>query len=119
MSAAADGNLLYGILALQMDFVTRDELVEAMHDWAGEKQTPLGQILRRRGYLDEERQRAVQARLHEQLRPGLPEGGSVAASQPGEGTVAERTTGYEGSGTATGARPSADVRYQRLREHAT
>jgi hypothetical protein len=29
MSSAADHNLLFGILALQMDFLTRDDLVEA------------------------------------------------------------------------------------------
>ena len=28
---SADRNLLFGILALQMDFITRDQLVEAMH----------------------------------------------------------------------------------------
>jgi hypothetical protein len=30
MSSAADRNLLFGILALQMDFVTREQLIAAM-----------------------------------------------------------------------------------------
>jgi hypothetical protein len=30
---AADRNLLFGILALQMDFASRDQLVAAMHAW--------------------------------------------------------------------------------------
>ena len=33
----ADRNLLFGILALQMDFITRDELVTAMHAWVLDK----------------------------------------------------------------------------------
>src|SRR5436305_431431 len=43
--SAADRNLLFGILALQMDFVTRDALITAMNAWALAKSRPLGQIL--------------------------------------------------------------------------
>jgi eukaryotic-like serine/threonine-protein kinase len=43
--SAADRNLLFGILALQMDFINRDHLVAAMHAWVLEKGKPLGQIL--------------------------------------------------------------------------
>src|SRR5687767_14000663 len=43
---AADRNLLFGILALQMDFISRDALIEAMHAWVLHKDRPLGQILR-------------------------------------------------------------------------
>ncbi len=45
----ADRNLLFGILALQMDFITRDDLVAAMNDWVLDKRTPLERILVRRG----------------------------------------------------------------------
>ena len=31
--SAADRNLLFGILALQMDFISRDQLIEALHAW--------------------------------------------------------------------------------------
>jgi WD40 repeat protein/serine/threonine protein kinase len=41
----ADRNLLFGILALQMDFVGRDALIAAMHAWVLDKSKPLGQIL--------------------------------------------------------------------------
>ncbi|WP_435009220.1 protein kinase domain-containing protein [Tundrisphaera lichenicola] len=47
----ADRNLLFGILALQMDFITRDGLVEAMNAWILRKQSPLGEILAERGDL--------------------------------------------------------------------
>jgi serine/threonine protein kinase len=42
---AADRNLLFGILALQMDFISRDALIAAMHAWVLDKAKPLGQIL--------------------------------------------------------------------------
>src|SRR5271157_3500051 len=40
-----DRNLLFGILALQMDFITREALVAAMHAWVLAKDKPLGEIL--------------------------------------------------------------------------
>ncbi|WP_435008396.1 serine/threonine-protein kinase [Tundrisphaera lichenicola] len=43
--ADADRNLLFGILALQMDFITRDELIAGMNSWILEKHRPLGEIL--------------------------------------------------------------------------
>jgi tetratricopeptide (TPR) repeat protein/serine/threonine protein kinase len=41
----ADRNLLFGILALQMDLISRDDLIAALHAWVLEKSKPLGQIL--------------------------------------------------------------------------
>jgi WD40 repeat protein len=41
----ADRNLLFGILALQMDFIRRDALIAAMNAWVLDKARPLGQIL--------------------------------------------------------------------------
>ena len=51
MYASNDRNLLFGILALQNDFVTRDQLVEAMHAWVLEKQRPLADLFRARAAL--------------------------------------------------------------------
>src|SRR5262245_62174968 len=48
---SADRNLLFGILALQNDFITRDQLVEAMNAWVLAKHRPLGGLLRERGAL--------------------------------------------------------------------
>ena len=42
---SADRNLLFGIVALQMDFINRDQLVAAMHAWVLKKTRPLGEIL--------------------------------------------------------------------------
>ena len=50
-SSAADRNLLFGILALQMDFITSDQLVAAMNSWVLSKSKPLGTILHEHGAL--------------------------------------------------------------------
>jgi hypothetical protein len=46
-----DRNLLFGVLALQMDFITRDALVAAMNAWVLQKSAPLGEILLDQGAL--------------------------------------------------------------------
>jgi formylglycine-generating enzyme required for sulfatase activity len=50
--AEADRNLLFGILALQMDFLSRDALVAGMGAWVLDKGKPLGRILVDQGALD-------------------------------------------------------------------
>jgi hypothetical protein len=42
---SADRNLLFGVLALQMDFVSRETLIAAMNAWVLDKHKPLGPIL--------------------------------------------------------------------------
>jgi hypothetical protein len=54
----ADGNLLYGLLALQMNFVDRDALLAAMQAWVFDKAKPLGQVLQEQGRLTPERRQA-------------------------------------------------------------
>jgi serine/threonine protein kinase/tetratricopeptide (TPR) repeat protein len=41
----ADRNLLFGVLAMQMDFITREQLIAAMQAWVFDKNKPLGEIL--------------------------------------------------------------------------
>jgi hypothetical protein len=50
--SSSDRNLLFGILALQMDFISRDALIAAMHAWVLDKAKPLGQILVEQGHLN-------------------------------------------------------------------
>ncbi len=49
---SSDRNLLLGIVALQMDFISRDELIAAMHGWTLDKTRSLSEILVRNGALD-------------------------------------------------------------------
>jgi len=58
-ATAADRNLLFGILAVQMNFISKDALINAMNAWVLDKQKPLGQIL-----LD---QKALAADTHQLL----------------------------------------------------
>ncbi len=48
-----DRNLLFGILALQMDFIGREALVSAMNAWVLEKSRPLGEVLVRQNALSQ------------------------------------------------------------------
>src|SRR5262249_49502974 len=48
---SADRNLLFGILALQMDFIGRDALIGAMNAWVLDKAKPLSQVLVEQGAL--------------------------------------------------------------------
>src|SRR5262249_275748 len=69
MSAAAtDRNLLFGILALQMDFISRDALSAAMGAWVVDKAKSLGQVLRAQGQLTAERLQLLEALVGEHLR---------------------------------------------------
>ena len=48
---STDRNLLFGILALQMDFISRDALIAAMNAWVLDKAKPLGEMLVEQGAL--------------------------------------------------------------------
>jgi tetratricopeptide (TPR) repeat protein/tRNA A-37 threonylcarbamoyl transferase component Bud32 len=66
-SPSTDRNLLLGILALQMDFVSRDALIAAMHAWVLQKTTPLGQILLEQGALRSDTQALLEALVEKHL----------------------------------------------------
>lgn len=66
--ANADRNLLFGMLALQMDFIKQDQLVAGMHAWVLEKSKPLGQLLVERGNLTKARLGLLDALVEEHIR---------------------------------------------------
>ena len=65
--STTDRNLLFGILALQMDFIARDSLIGAMHAWVLEKSKPLGQILLDRKALTPDTHALLEALVHKHL----------------------------------------------------
>src|SRR5271154_5962993 len=75
---AADHNLLFGVLALHLDLITREQFVEACSLWVARKDVPLAYLLLERGWIaagdrdDVERllQRKV-ARAHAAVGAGL------------------------------------------------
>jgi hypothetical protein len=66
-SASADRNLLFGILALQMDFIGRDALIAAMNAWVLDKSNALGNFLLEQGKLTPSRLQLLEALVGEQL----------------------------------------------------
>src|SRR4051812_24132369 len=85
MSPAADRNLLFGILALQMDFIARDALIRAMHAWVLDKATPLGAILLQHGALRTDAHALLEALVqkHLELHGNDPQQSLAAVSSVG------------------------------------
>jgi eukaryotic-like serine/threonine-protein kinase len=131
-----DRNLLFGILALQMDFLRRDDLIAAMHAWVLDKDRPLGQILCDQRVLSVERRTLLDALVQEHLKqhgndsqrslvaanavrcvgPDLQEIADdevqASLSSLGPPLDLERTTRHDPSSQRDGSR------YRRLRPHA-
>lgn len=64
----SDLNLLYGILAVQMDFVSQDALIAAMNAWVLDKRRPLGQVLVDQKVLSPDRHKLLDALVQEHLK---------------------------------------------------
>jgi serine/threonine-protein kinase len=82
---SADRNLLFGILALQMDFISRDALIAAMHAWVLDKGRPLGQILVEQAALTARARDKLDAvvELHLEIHGGDPQKSLAALSAIG------------------------------------
>jgi serine/threonine-protein kinase len=64
----ADRNLLFGVLALQMDFVSREALVAGMNAWVLDKSRSLGHILQEQGTLSAEDHALLESIVHRHLQ---------------------------------------------------
>ena len=64
----SDRNMLFGILAQQMDFISRDALINAMHAWVQRKQTPMGQILLEQNALTPDTHALLDAMVNKHLQ---------------------------------------------------
>jgi serine/threonine-protein kinase len=81
--SATDRNLLFGILALQMDFITRDGLIAAMNGWVLNKDKSLSRILVEQGGLAEEDRALLEPLVGKHLeRHGVDAGRSLSALSP-------------------------------------
>jgi eukaryotic-like serine/threonine-protein kinase len=63
-----DQNLLFGVLALQLEFIDAQQFAEACGVWATRKETGLGDVLLERGWIDAEAKRQVEELLDRKLR---------------------------------------------------
>jgi len=82
----ADRNLLFGVLALQMDFISRDALIAAMSAWAVAKSRSIGEILVEQGALADEAHTLLAALVarHVALHKGDPQQSLAALRVPQE-----------------------------------
>ncbi len=67
-AASADRNLLFGIVALQMSFVTREALIQAMNQWLLNKVARIEDILLANGDMDAEARQLLAAVVEKHLR---------------------------------------------------
>src|SRR5436190_18658862 len=67
MPPSADRNLLFGLLALQMDLLSREQLIDGFQLWMLQKDTPVAEVLLRRGSLQPEDVEAVEALVRRRL----------------------------------------------------
>jgi tetratricopeptide (TPR) repeat protein/tRNA A-37 threonylcarbamoyl transferase component Bud32 len=133
---AADRNLLFGVLAAQLSFVSGEALLAAMSAWSHARHKPLGDILREQGQLSDEQLRGLDQliELHLRAHGGDPQRSLRALStvtgasrlfedvdDPNvRDSLASLSTVSKGEPVADGRpfRPRADGRYRLLRPHA-
>src|SRR5262249_27611190 len=86
---STDRNLLFGVLALQLDFVSQGALVAAMNAWVLDKARPLGQVLLEQGALVPDPHARLEARVekHLALRGGADKSLAAAGAAGGAGAV--------------------------------
>ena len=138
MNASTDRNLLFGILALQMDFIDREQLVAAMNAWVLEKGKPLGEILSANGALAQGDRDVLEPMVerHIQNHENKPEVSLAALSSIGSvrdelisiadpeveaslALVSAAPDGYETTQSwSVGEATSAGQRFRILRPHA-
>src|SRR6516225_691416 len=85
--AAADRDLLFGLLALQNGLIDQDQLVAAFRAWTRDRSRPLAEYLAARGDLDPDQRAGVEAMvgLHLKKHGGEVER-SLAAVSAGKST---------------------------------
>jgi formylglycine-generating enzyme required for sulfatase activity/tRNA A-37 threonylcarbamoyl transferase component Bud32 len=65
--ADAERSLLFGLVALQMDLISRDALVAGLNAWVLRKHTPLGQVLVEQGALSAPRRDLLESLVNEHI----------------------------------------------------
>ena len=67
-TASADRNLLFGVLAVQLDFVSRDDLVAATSRWVLDKEQPLGDVLVSQGKISSDEAKLIESVVQQHLQ---------------------------------------------------
>ena len=85
-----DRNMLFGIVALQRNAISRDELIDAMHEWANNKTRTIGEILIDRASLDPDTHELLDTLVDRELQQLDSESRSEVTTlfaAPGEGSA--------------------------------
>src|SRR6516165_1323057 len=77
VSAETDRNLLFGVIALQTDAITRTQFIDGCALWASRKERPLADLFAERGWITPEDRNDVERLVDRKLRR---HGGDVHAS---------------------------------------
>ena len=67
-TASADRNLLFGVLAVQLDFVSRDDLIAATSRWVLDKEQPLSKVFVEQGMISEEESQLIAGVVQKHLQ---------------------------------------------------
>lgn len=136
MSAAADRNLLFGILALQLDFISREQLIGGMQNWVLAKDQPLADILWMAGALSADDRATLEAVVARHLhnhqddpQQSLAAVGSISSIQQELTRLSDQELAaslpqvaakpqQEDPFATTSAKPASEGRFQILRPHA-
>ncbi len=70
MHSSSDRNLLFGVIALQLDFIEKDQLIDGLTSWASSKMQSLAEILVSRGALDSETMEAIDRLVDKRIAAG-------------------------------------------------
>src|SRR5262245_27534225 len=133
--ASTDRNLLFGIMALQVNFIDRDALLAAMQTWVLDKSRTLGQVLLEHGKLTAEQLTSLDGLIVLHLKAhgddcerSMKALGDISESrltlaaihdQDVEASLLKLSTPAEPDATVDyRPSPTAESRYQRLRHHA-
>src|SRR5205823_738102 len=77
LAMSADRNLLFAVLALQADCVTREQFIDACTAWAANKATPIDALMVQKGWLTVEDRADVERLVERKLKK---HGGNVRKS---------------------------------------
>ncbi len=128
----ADRDLLLGLFAVQLDFVSRDAFIDALNAWQFDKAAPLGDLLRDGGHLSPGRRKLLDALVDEHLQQhGGDPHKSLAALASAESVLRQSLTAigdddvqrtlkqvHDGPVRAAAMPGPAAGRYRILRPHA-
>lgn len=84
MSKTADQNLLIGVIAVQMEFISRDQFVSALGAWLLEKHTSLDELLLKHHFVDKDTQQILLSLVnkHLEIHGGDPRSSLAAVGKP-------------------------------------